>query len=147
LSQDSPVSGFAIIFVLFMKKVILSIVAIYYFAVSCGVVINMHFCMDKLASSSLFVSQGKKCGRCGMEIHSSNGCCRDEFQIVKLDTDQQKIQAASFDFPNAEATASIPSFYISLPLQQTQGERHFHNHSPPLLSAQDTYLQNNVFRI
>src|SRR5688572_3466509 len=132
---------------MFMKKVFLSILAVYYFAVTCGVVINMHYCMDRLASSSLYISQGKKCDRCGMEIHRSGGCCRDEVQIVKLDEDQQKAPYVSLEIIPLELPEMIPSEYISASFQEEPGKRYFLNHSPPLISAQDTYLQNNVFRI
>lgn len=130
-----------------MKKVLVSIVAIYYLAVSCGVVINMHYCMDSLASSSFYLSQGDKCGRCGMEIHRSGGCCRDEVQIVKLDEAQQKSSYVSFEITPLALPVMVPSEYITAAIQVQPLDRHFHNHSPPLLSAQDTYLQNNVFRI
>jgi len=130
-----------------MKKCILSIVAACYLVVTCGVVVNFHYCMDRLASTSLFVSQGKKCGRCGMEIHESNGCCRDEVQVIKMKEDQNKTLVASYSIPPIEATAVTVSEFIVAVSQQDDNQRHFHNHSPPLLSAQDTYLQNNVFRI
>ena len=73
-----------------MKKLVISIVALCYFAVSCGVVVNFHYCMDRLASTSFFAPEIKKCGRCGMDIHQSNGCCRDEMQLLKLEDDQNK---------------------------------------------------------
>ena len=132
---------------MFMNKIIISIVAACYFVVTCGVVVNFHYCMDRLASTSLFVSQGKKCGRCGMEIHESNGCCRDEVQVIKMNEDQNKTLVASYDIPAPETTAITPSVFIVAAFQNMDKMRHFHNHSPPLLSAQDTYLQNSVFRI
>ena len=132
---------------MFMKKFILSIVAVCYFVVTCGVVINFHYCMDRLASTNFFVSEGKKCSRCGMDIHESNGCCRDEMQIVKLDEDQQKTVIGSYDIAAIEVLPVIPSEFLLAATYNISEKRHFHNHSPPLLSAQDTYLQNNVFRI
>ena len=130
-----------------MKKVLVSILAIYYLAVTCGVVINMHYCMDRLASSTLYISQGKKCDRCGMEIHRSGGCCRDEVQIVKLDENQQKSTNVLFEIAPLAQPEIVPSEYIVAAVQDTPGTRYYLNHSPPLLSAQDTYLQNSVFRI
>jgi hypothetical protein len=103
--------------------------------------------MDRLASTTLYVTEAKKCGQCGMEIHQSNGCCRDEVQIVKLQDDQNKTLITNFDIPAIEPVAMIPSEFIVARFYNPGEQRHFHNHSPPLLSAQDTYLQNNVFRI
>jgi hypothetical protein len=103
--------------------------------------------MDRLASTTLYVTETTKCGQCGMEIHQSNGCCRDEVQVVKLQDDQNKTLITNFDIPAIEPVALIPSKFIVARFYNTSEQRHFHNHSPPLLSAQDTYLQNNVFRI
>ena len=82
-----------------------------------------------------------------MEIHRSGGCCRDEVQIVKLDEDQQKAPYVFIDIVSPELPEMIPSEFITAAFQEMPGKRHFLNHSPPLISAQDTYLQNNVFRI
>jgi hypothetical protein len=103
--------------------------------------------MKKLASTSLFGAKSKLCGRCGMDIHKSNGCCHDEVKVVKLELDQNKTAIASFDLPSLESIVSVPSEFIATSFYNTDEQRHFHNHSPPLLSAQDTYLQINVFRI
>lgn len=130
-----------------MKKVVVLIVAVCYLAVTCGVVVNSHYCMDRLASKTLFVSQGDKCGRCGMDIHESNGCCRDEVQIVKMEEDQQKATVTSYDIPSLETPVITPSLFITAGFSNPLVRHHFHNHSPPLLSEQDTYLQNSVFRI
>jgi hypothetical protein len=103
--------------------------------------------MDRLASTSFFASGIKKCGRCGMEIHQSNGCCRDEMQLLKLEDDQNKTTIADYTIPAMEAAPATPSEFIAAAFYNFSGQRHFLNHSPPLLSEQDTYLQDNVFRI
>jgi hypothetical protein len=139
--------GLLSIFALSMKKIVVLIVALCYLVVTCGVVINFHYCMDRLASKTLFVSQDKKCGRCGMEIHQSNGCCRDEVQIVKMEEDQHKTTVASYDIPAPELQIVTSSAFIIAGFTNPHIRHYFHNHSPPLLSEQDTYLQNNVFRI
>ena len=130
-----------------MKKFIVSILACSYFIVTCGVVINFHYCMDRLASTSLFDASAKKCDRCGMDMHASDGCCRNEMQIVKLENDQNTIAGASYALNALEQQFSVPSLFIVAAFENVNYQKHFHNHSPPLLSAQDTYLQNNVFRI
>ncbi len=131
----------------FMKKITVAILSVYYLAIACGITVNFHFCMNRLASVKLFASEVKKCGRCGMEIHESNGCCRDEVEVVKLQDDQQKTAVAVHEFSSPEQPVIIPSEFIAADFYNVNEQRHFHNHSPPLLSAQDTYLQINVFRI
>ena len=82
-----------------------------------------------------------------MDIHESNGCCRDEVEIVKLDDDQNKTEQVAASIAALEPVEGIPSTYIDSPFQNIPVERHFRNHSPPLLSKQDTYIDINVFRI
>jgi hypothetical protein len=130
-----------------MKKIIISIVAACYFVVTCGVVVNYHYCMKKLASTSFFKAVEKECGVCGMEMHNASGCCHDEVQIVKMSDDQNKVLIASYDIPSLEPAIIEPSEFLVARFENSEPQRHFHNHSPPLLSAQDTYLKNNVFRI
>lgn len=130
-----------------MKKFIVTIVCLAYFAVSSGVIINLHYCMNKLASTGLFASATKKCGKCGMDIHKSDGCCRDEVQLLKIEDDQKTTAALTFDLPAIEAMVMKPSDFIAASFYTIPGKKHFLNHSPPLLSSQDSYLQNSVFRI
>ena len=103
--------------------------------------------MDRLASIQFFASESKVCGKCGMHIKKSHGCCRDEVQIIKLQDDQNKNPIASYTIPSLEAIGTVPSDFIVASFYNIDEKKHFHNHSPPLLSAQDTYLQINVFRI
>lgn len=82
-----------------------------------------------------------------MEMHDSSGCCHDEVQIVKMTDDQNKTLIASLTIPALQPAIIEPSVFLVAHFENSEPQRHFHNHSPPLLSAQDTYLQNNVFRI
>lgn len=54
--------------------------------------VNTHYCMGKLAGSSLdLVSKEKsKCGKCGMEKSSKKGkgCCHDSKKLIKNVIDQ-----------------------------------------------------------
>lgn len=130
-----------------MKKTIFAISFLCYFAVTSGVVINYHYCMKRLVSVHLFDTAPDTCGMCGMDMHESSGCCRDEVKVVKLDQDQNKLTVALVEAPLFEIPITTPSAFIVAAFENKYEQRHFHNHSPPVLSEQDTYLQNNVFRI
>ncbi|MBC7874110.1 MAG: hypothetical protein H7Y01_08950 [Ferruginibacter sp.] len=132
-----------------MKKSIALVSFLCYFAVTSGVIINFHYCMKRLSSVHFFETAADECERCGMDTHEyeATGCCRDEVKLVKLVQDQDKLAAALYDIPALEIISFSPSEFIVAALWNTIEQRHFHNHSPPLLSEQDTYLQNNVFRI
>ncbi len=109
--------------------------------------VNFHYCMNRLASTEFFASETKECPKCGMHIETSHGCCRDEVKIVKIDDDQKVNSLVSFDFPSLTAIIQKPSEFIATSFYNADNEKHYQNHSPPLLSGQDTYLQNRVFRI
>jgi hypothetical protein len=130
-----------------MKKCTAIVALLAYFVLSCGFTVNAHFCMDRLASVHFFGEKADRCGKCGMDIHKSDGCCRDEVSVVKLSQDEVKIPVLSFELPSVSHPAILPSVFIESPLLTALADRHFLNHSPPLLSFQDTYLLNGVFRI
>jgi hypothetical protein len=129
-----------------MKKALVAIILICYLAVSCGVVINFHYCMDQLSSTRLFASESKICNKCGMHSQKNHGCCRDEVKILRMKTDQQKVRVIQLsNFPST--IASITSTFIVIPSYNTDPSNQWQGHSPPLLITQDTYLQNCVFTI
>ena len=130
-----------------MKKVWIPIVLACYLAVSSGVIVNFHYCMNKLASAKLFAPKSKKCGQCGMNMHKAHGCCHDEVQVVKMDDDQRTTAAIHFELPPMADLYQLPSVFIVTSFYNAPASRHYNNHSPPLPAEQDTYLQNCVFRI
>jgi hypothetical protein len=103
--------------------------------------------MNRLASTELFAFKGERCGKCGMHTGASDGCCRDEIQVVKMDGDQKITPDFAFNLPALETPFQTPSEFIITSFINVPASRHFLNHSPPLLSLQDSYLRNGVFRI
>jgi hypothetical protein len=128
-----------------MKKSLATISVLVYFAFTCGVMINMHYCMNRFDSIKLYTEKSEYCGKCGMHAQK-HGCCHDEVSIVKLDDDHQ---ASQLSF-----TSEIPAFFTTIlsefiiPAQESKAVKADHfGQPPPLLTEQDTYLQNCVFRI
>lgn len=136
-----------IIFVEFMKQVIAVIAFLCYFTASSGVIINSHYCMKQLVSTHLFETKSKVCGKCGMKMHKAKGCCHDETKVVKLEQDQNKMPVTFYELCVAKQLPVLPSHFIVAFFYNFSAQRHFQNHSPPLIQEQDTYLQNCVFRI
>ena len=130
-----------------MKKLLFSISVLLYFAATTGVVINSHYCMKRLVSVDFYKGAPDVCGKCGMDMHETSGCCHDEIKVAKLNADQQKVTIASYEIAAPEIATGIPSSFIAALFQPIIPERHYSNHSPPLLSERDIYLQNRVFRI
>lgn len=130
-----------------MKKLVLTISFLCYLTVTCGVVVNLHYCMDRLASVHFFGEESDQCGQCGMKMHKSNACCHDEVKVFKLEQDQNKVSTTDYTPPAITEIVSEPSVFLSAPFETVLNSTAAILHPPPLLSEQDTYLQISVFRI
>jgi hypothetical protein len=130
-----------------MKRVLTSLIAMVYFVISSGMVMSIHYCMGKISSVDINHNKTETCV-CGMSLKetSNKGCCKTEFKMVKLE-DTHK---AAYAFYEIQAPAvllpSVTSLFQQVDLQQS-AEVYADIHGPPLLSEQDTYLFNCVFRI
>ena len=55
--------------------------------------------MGKMAGWDLFQKDQKECSKCGMKTEGMNdGCCKDEYQYVKLKVDQKIVNFSVPDF-------------------------------------------------
>src|SRR6188508_3247887 len=90
-----------------MKKILVSILAVFYLASSVGATVHLHYCMDKFINWSL-LNGGDKCSKCGME--KDGGCCKDENKFVKNSIDQ-KLAESSIQLTQMAAVA-MPAAFI-----------------------------------
>lgn len=128
-----------------MKKILVSILAIFYLSSSVGATIHLHYCMDKLVNWSLVKSEGDKCDKCGME--KDGGCCKDEQKFVKNINDQN-IAESAVQSMRVLSTASLFAFInTSENYFSSLIERYPPRHAPPLISAGEIHILNCVFRI
>jgi len=126
-----------------MKKILVSIFAVFYLTSSVGATVHFHYCMNKLISWSLLNWDGDKCDKCGME--KDGGCCKDEQKFVKNSIDQKvtesSIEAIRFlPVTSPVAVINISEFYSSIVYGYPV------SHAPPI-SASKIYIRNCVFRI
>ena len=94
------------IFVAMFKKLILSIVAVFYLAATSGMVINVHYCMGKISSVTFNEEADHNegaCGKCGM-AKTENHCCKDEIVKGKMNDSHQTSTAA---FELAAASSAV----------------------------------------
>ena len=129
-----------------MKKVTASILLVLYFVVSSGFTVNLHFCMNKFHSWELGAVEKDNCEKCGMSTQKSNGCCRDEVKVMKLQQDQVSATTAAYLFSAPAITTSFVSWFL-LPVTNTVSIQENRINGPPLISKQDIYLNNCVFRL
>ncbi len=127
-----------------MKRLIATISILVYFTVNTGFVINMHYCMDRLQSVQL--GEGSdECGKCGMPV-SDDGCCKDETKVYKLQQNLLISKTVSQQIILA-AVISHGTDHLLSPFYNFIFEADLYSNKPPLISKQDTYLTNCVFRI
>ena len=117
-----------------------------YFVVSTGFTVNLHYCMDRFHSWELGPTEEDSCATCGMKTSDSDGCCRDEVKTVKLQQDLSpaKYMVAQFTMPVLLTTVSE---HLVAPFQNFEETILPDDTGPPLISEQDTYLENCVFRL
>lgn len=131
-----------------MKRIIVTISAFLYLAVSTGATLHLHYCMGKLVKWELWHKEhNDKCSKCGMaKSVSKDGCCKDENKLVKIEKDQKtaenpySIQLLSVaDVVSFCERPVVPVFSVTI-------ENHF-NHSPPRNNDVAVYIRNCVFLI
>ena len=129
-----------------MKKALTFILLLVYSTASTGLVVNIHYCMDRFDSVQIGNSGSDTCGKCGMH-QEENECCFDDVKVLKLNASHlaSDLLIPVFSLPHA---VSFTTDFLLVPLLNFYREdRSYLTHSPPLISLQDTYLQNCVFRI
>jgi hypothetical protein len=128
-----------------MKKVFASLMVLVYLTVSTGFTVSMHYCMDRFDSAQLGTSGSDKCGKCGMTKHA--GCCHDVIKVVKLETSHVSTPAINPGFSAPAALPATTDFLYAAVQNDISSHSFITEHGPPLLSGQNIYLQNCVFRI
>jgi hypothetical protein len=128
-----------------MKKILVSILAVFYLASSVGATVHLHYCMDKFIDWSLLKGDGNKCKKCGME--KDGGCCKDENKFVKNNIDQ-KVAEPSIQLIQMAAVATPPAFIYSFDYHFNSiiQENHL-SHAPPRNNGVGIFILNSVFRL
>lgn len=70
-----------------MKKVSVVFMMCLYLAFTTGVVVNTHYCMNKVDTVSFYTTSAEYCNTCGMHYQDATGCCHDDVTIFKIEDD------------------------------------------------------------
>jgi hypothetical protein len=93
-----------------MKQFFVGILAVLYLAVSSGVVMEVHYCMGKIAGVELYGGHDDICGKCGM-TEKKGGCCSDELKIYKLEDSHKNVtNAISFNGGETAVLTTYPEY-------------------------------------
>ena len=127
-----------------MKKVILFILSIVYFASSVGATVHLHYCMDQFVNWSLADKEGDSCDKCGMK--KDGNCCKDEQKFIKNTVDQKTSESA---IQLMQIVASgLPVVFVDDAERYTSSLIEISPiNAPPLFSDVGLNILNCVFRI
>jgi len=131
-----------------MKKFFISMIAVFYLAVTSGMVMNIHYCMGKISSISFSHDKDHDdgaCSKCGMS-KTENHCCKDDVKTVKLNDFHQ---ASAFALELASISAETPEHLTLLhePEQGLSAIPSTEYFSPPPKTLNKVYRDINVFLI
>ncbi|WEK18139.1 MAG: hypothetical protein P0Y49_15210 [Candidatus Pedobacter colombiensis] len=132
-----------------MKRILLTIFAIFYLGVSSGATMHFHYCMGELVSWSLAKESKKVCDFCGMpkSVSKKKSCCKDVEQQVKAEKSQKASQTV-YKFEQLSAAIIQPELYTNyqapIPVKIT---REALSNAPPDGQALPVYLKNCTYRI
>lgn len=128
-----------------MKKTIIAILAVLYMTIASGVVVNVHYCMGRIASIEYGYDDHDVCGKCGMK--DKKGCCHTEYKLVKLQDEHRVANKVQMDFPPLVADLPVQASLIEVPPSGIDRGLARQYHSPPDTRSNTVYLHNCVFRI
>lgn len=126
-----------------MKKLITILIAVIYLVISSGVIVNMHYCMGKLADVTYKAGNSSHCGICGMQ---DSDCCHDDVKLVKLDDTHKVAHPINFELVTLAAIVPPPSSYTPSGFAEI-GNRHAYMHHPPDYLTPSFTILHSVFRI
>jgi len=127
-----------------MKKILISIVALLYMAVSSGIAMDIHYCMGKKIGVDFYSNENNLCGKCGMK--HKKGCCGDEHKFYKLSDSHKNISNdISFTTSSVALNTAYPIYIEQFPINLSL--QTYTDYSPPDYSKRPVRLLNGVFRL
>lgn len=146
LSVFKKTEGFiSVTFTSAMKKLFAFLLIILYTTASSGVVLNVHYCMGKLASVEVDNFSSKLC-KCGMK-QTESGCCHSELKVIKL-SNAHKGSIANIHFQNSFEAAPAKAFTALHVFQEPiNGHEKPLANGPPIMASNKLYKELCVFRI
>jgi len=93
-----------------MKKTIIILVSFIYLFLSTGLVINVHFCQDKVKSISI-ITEPANCCPTGCVMESS--CCKNKQFIVQMEYEDQILPLTS-EIPASFVFILQPEYHVNV---------------------------------
>lgn len=131
-----------------MKKLVITILAIFYLGVSSGATVHFHHCMGELVEwgfSDNSLDDSGKCPSCGMKQGNSELCCKNQKQELKL----KESCKAPLNVYQSQTFTLVPQTHIDLSIETITdvNQQDFNQIFVPQLGKIPTFLRNCNFRI
>lgn len=119
-----------------MKKLVLTILTLFYLGVSSGATVHFHYCMGQLIAWGLSETSSDRCGSCGHQESQTGKCCKDQSQEFKVGK-SQKAALSAYEFnlpqhdlplaffreiPHISSSSEIYELYFSIQSTRTQNK-------------------------
>lgn len=127
-----------------MKQLAAAILFVTYFLVNTGFVVSVHYCMNQMETVEIDARRALECGDCNKVDKEGLKCCKNEVTVFKIFVDQIPAKLVKTGVVLLPAYPLIPNTIFT---NYPAGERLVAMTNGPLISRQDTYLRNGVFRI
>ena len=129
-----------------MKKIAAIFFLIIYGFTSVGATVHIHYCMNELVGWSLSKTETEKCGKCGMEKESDDGCCKDVHKQLQLKDSHKKVDSSGL--PDFTGISILPQTnFIINTLYSFTPVRGSAIHPPPLINLPKLHILNCAFLI
>ena len=130
-----------------MKKVLITLMAVFYLGVSSGATVHFHYCMGELINWGLAQDEDPNCSNCGMEKGESEKCCKDEQKQLKIDK-AQKSNVIHLQLKQFSASVILHKIFEHQILHVPSEPEEFPlSNAPPRVEKNPTFLFNCTFLI
>ncbi|WP_074964082.1 HYC_CC_PP family protein [Pedobacter antarcticus] len=132
-----------------MKKTLLIFLAVFYFGISQGATVYLHYCMGELVQMGMIESQSPSCDFCGMTSKQAKEktCCEKETKLLKVD-ESQKTVPSHFQFEQAPAivlkTITWQTKNVIIPIELGKASL---SNAPPQKQDIPVFIRNCTYRI
>ena len=130
-----------------MKKLVLTILTIFYLGASSGATVHFHHCMGELVEWGLSDTKSDQCGNCGSKESETGKCCKDQIQQFKVEK-SQKAAVSVYEFNLPLLDLALATFnetqYIS---SSSLREEHYLSIQPQRTQNIPVFIRNCNFRI
>ncbi|MEJ7694905.1 hypothetical protein [Daejeonella sp.] len=130
-----------------MKKLVLTILTIFYLGVSSGATVHFHYCMGQLIEWGLSDTNPDQCSSCGRPESETEKCCKDQSQQFKVEK-SQKAAPSAYEFNLPELDLSLTSFIETQHMfSSSLREENYLSIQPPRTQSIPAFIRNRNFRI